>query len=277
MIFITNKLKKQPCCMFIITLLFASNFLCAQRKGVLLDSVFSNVLNEYRNYRVILPSGYNASTEKKYDVIYVLDGETVVNAVAPIQKIAANWRLSPRCIIVGVDNKFIAGVKQRDRDLTPTHISRVPLSGKADNYVKFFKDEFVNHINNRYPTSGRNTLFGHSHGGTFAIYSMLKAPNLFDAYIAADPSLWWDNNYVSEQAKNLFPKLHNLKTSLYIAGREGNAYERMGIATMNTTLKSNVPEALKWKSKAYENETHITIILKAFYDGIKFVYKDLKK
>ncbi len=278
----TTNMKNRKKLLFFITITFlcVSNTIIAQQNNaVIQDSLFSKTLNEYRNYRVVLPAdySYDLNSDKRHDVIYVLDGETVVNVVSPTHKIASDWQAIPRCIIVGIDNKFIDGVVMRDRDLLPTHDKRSPLSGGADNYIKFIKEELMPHINKTYATSKYNTLFGHSHGGTFAIYSMLKAPNLFSAYIAADPSLWWDERYVTKLAKETLPNLANLDAKLFISGREGMPYRGMGIEAVGDILKENSPNNLYWKSIAYENETHITILLKTVYDGLKFVYPNFKK
>jgi predicted alpha/beta superfamily hydrolase len=43
-------------------------------------------------------------------------------------------------------------------------------------------------------------LVGHSFGGLFAINVLLTHPEYFNAYVANDPSLWWDNEItISEQ------------------------------------------------------------------------------
>ncbi|WP_298477442.1 alpha/beta hydrolase-fold protein [uncultured Maribacter sp.] len=254
-------------------LLCVSHIGIAQQNSTpLVDSLFSKVLNEHRNYRVILPIDYDTNSGKKHDVIYVLDGETVVNVVSPIHRIASDWGEVPRCIIVGVDNKFVDGVVMRNRDLLPTHVSSSPLSGGANNYLKFIKEELMPHIDKKYATSKRNTLFGHSHGGTFTIYSMLSEPNLFNAYIATDPSLWWDGGYVTKKLKESLPNKPNLNVKLFVSGRKGYPYKNMGIETMDAVLKTNAPKNLKWESVAYENETHISVLLKTVYDGLKFVY-----
>lgn len=45
-------------------------------------------------------------------------------------------------------------------------------------------------------------LFGHSFGGLFTLYSLFTKPGLFDTYIAASPSIWWnDCSIVKEQGK----------------------------------------------------------------------------
>jgi predicted alpha/beta superfamily hydrolase len=43
-------------------------------------------------------------------------------------------------------------------------------------------------------------LIGHSFGGLAAINNLLEAP-LFNAYIANDPSLWWDSELLIRKAK----------------------------------------------------------------------------
>lgn len=262
----------------VLTFLCVFHDLNAQQKNsVIIDSLFSNVLNEQRNIRIFLPIGYKSETAKTYDVIYALDGETIASLVSQIHNVNVGWGLMPKAIVVGLDNKTLNGVVQRNRDLTPTHMNRFKLSGKADNYVSFIKSELMPYINKNYRTSERNLLFGHSHGGTFAIYTLLREPNLFNTYIAADPSLWWDDEYISKLANKQLDNLSNLNTSLFISGRKGKPYNQMGIAVFDKILKDKDPKKLQWKSVSYENETHITIILKTIYDGLKFSHQDYKK
>lgn len=238
------------------------------------DSLYSGILDENRTLQILLPEGYESNASKTYDVIYVIDGERVTNVVSAIHDMAAEWEEVPRCIIVGVNNKTIAGVKQRNRDLLPTHMDRAPLSGKANNFVKFFKQDLIPYINKKYPTTGRNTLFGHSHGGTFAIYSLLQEPKLFSAYITADPSLWWDDQYVIKLTDQKISPGTEMTFALFISGRAGEPYIGMGTHAMDSVLKKRLPQQAMWKSVAYKDETHFSIMLKTVYDGLKFVYQE---
>jgi len=263
---------------FIVLIILGNiNTIYSQEGRPIQDSLYSNILNEQRNIRIVLPEGYEPNSEKTYDVIYVIDGERVTKIVSPIHDITSNWEEIPKCIIVGVDNKEIDGVSQRNRDLLPTHLERSPLSGKADNYIKFFKEDLIPYINKKYATTNRKTLFGHSHAGTFALYTLLNEPTLFNAYILADPSLWWDDKYVIKLAEKKLSLMPNINTSLFISGREGKSYIAMGTDAMGDVLEKNISKENVWRSIAYKNETHFTIILKTAYDGLKFVYKGFKK
>ena len=252
------------------------NTIYSQESRLIQDSLYSNILNEQRNIRVILPKEYKSNPEKAYDVIYVLDGERVAEKISAIHDMTSDWKEIPRCIIVGIDNKYIDGVTQRNRDLLPTYLERSPLSGKADNYINFLKEDLIPYINQKYSTTDRKTLFGHSHAGTFSMYTLIKNSNLFNAYILADPSLWWDDKYVTKLAEKKLSVMQNIDISLFISGREGERYIAMGTQAIDEVLERSILKENGWRSMAYKNETHFTIILKTAYDGLKFVYRNFK-
>lgn len=237
------------------------------------DSLFSKVLNEQRKLQVVFPEGYDANSKDKYDVIYAVDGEWHTETVSQIHFYTTHWKFMPKNIIVGIENTYLDGVNHRDRDLVPTHNDVQPLSGKADNFLAFLKDELIPYINKTYPVTGENTLFGASHGGTFAVYALLKEPTLFKSYIAADPSLWWDNRYISKLAAEKLPEMSGVHATLHISGRKGDAYEGMGIVAMDSVLKAKAPKGLIWETIDYPNEIHNSVKLKSIYDGLKLAYR----
>jgi hypothetical protein len=106
----------------------------------------------------------------------------------------------------------------------------------------------------------------------FVINALLNTPQVFKSYIAADPSLWWDNGYILKMAPAKLPALAGLNTTLFISGRTGKEGEDMKIDAMNGILKEMAPAGLTWKSIAYPDETHSSIRLKSMYDGLKFSY-----
>jgi pimeloyl-ACP methyl ester carboxylesterase len=143
-------------------------------------------------------------------------------------------------------------------------------SGGGANFLGFIKNELIPYINEKYPSNGDNTLWGHSLGGLFVINAMLNEPKTFKTYIAVDPSLWWGDGYIQKIAPDKLPALVGLNITLFISGREGN--ETMKIATMDTVLKKMAPAGLTWKSVRYPDETHSSVRLKSIYDGLKFAY-----
>ncbi|MEO8452318.1 MAG: alpha/beta hydrolase-fold protein, partial [Gemmatimonadota bacterium] len=142
------------------------------------DSLHSKILDEQRFLQVYLPAGYDSSAARKYDVVYVLDGEMLARFLPPIAAFEESNELMPPVIVVGIKNAFVPSVGQssRERDLLPAHVEDSPLSGGADTFAKFLKDELIPFIARRYRTSGTNILFGHSYGGLFTVYLLLTQP-----------------------------------------------------------------------------------------------------
>jgi predicted alpha/beta superfamily hydrolase len=236
-----------------------------------LDSLQSNSLNQKRYFQVFAPPGFQPGSNEKYDVLYVLDGGNWnIGVILPMQRfIHVNDHMPPTLVVsvMGID---------RNVELTPTHLSTWDApTGGADKFLGYIKDELIPYINQHYPSNGENTIWGHSLGGMFVLYALLKTPDAFKSYIAVDPSLWWDDHYVPKMAGAILPSLAGKKATVFIAGRQGPPFHDMGIDTMETILKKLAPPGLDWTVVPYAGETHSSVRFKATYDGLHFTYEGL--
>ncbi len=170
----------------------------------------SDVLGEERTVVVRLPESYQTSA-RSYPVLYLLDGEYFLPAaVAAVQFLSENEYVHfaamhqpvPELIVVGIINV------DRNRDFTPTHApvqgaSRFPTSGSAGEFLQFLETELIPLIDSEYRTHPYRLLSGWSLGGLFTVHTFLERPDLFSAYIAISPSLWWDNRVMVQRADSL--------------------------------------------------------------------------
>lgn len=242
--------------------------LFSQNAYIKKDSLYSEVLGEQRQLQILFPKNYKAESNEKYAAIYLLDGPWNQELVGTIRDFIHVEKHMPPTIIVSIVNV------DRNRDFLPTQSENVPTSGGADKFLEFISSELKPFMNENYPLKGEDILHGHSFGGVFTMYALLEEPELFDAYLAGDPSFWWDNNYMVDLATEKLPSLEGSGSILFIAGRkDNNAYADMGIDKMDSVLSIYKPDDLHWKSVAYENETHGTSRLKHAYDGLRYVYE----
>lgn len=251
---------------FVIPFLLLLDPATAQNLPGRRDSLHSGILKEERIIQVLLPESYKPGSAEKYDVLYLVDGDSNLKSISAIQQFAQAESQSPPMIIVAVFNTH------RDRDLLPTQAGQGAPGGAA-NFLSFFKNELIPHVDKTYPTNGNNLLFGHSFGGVFAMYALLAEPQLFNAYLAIDPSFWWDGGFMNKLAASRLNGALQPGKSLFIAAREGDGFKRMGIADMDSILKDKAPKDLNWKVVAYPDETHGSVRLKGVYDGLKFFYE----
>ncbi|WP_440132982.1 alpha/beta hydrolase-fold protein [Chitinophaga sancti] len=235
--------------------------------GNKIDSIYSGILQQERVIQVFTPQDYKPGSDKKYDVLYVLDGGNWnTGLINNIQRYQENEGNVPPTIVVSV-----LGI-DRNKDLTPTHQDDWPTSGGGTKFLHFLRDELIPHINKNYPSNGDNTLWGHSLGGLFVINALLQEPGTFKSYVAVDPSLWWDRGYISTITPEKIPALAGSNTTLFISGRTGREAEGMKIPGFESQLTKLAPAGLKWKVILYPDETHSSIRLKSTYDGLRFSF-----
>jgi predicted alpha/beta superfamily hydrolase len=249
--------------------------------------LFSEVLNEDREYWVYLPDNYADSSLGKahYPVVYLLDGDFYFYAHVAMQKNLAKglYQYMPETIIVGIMNT------DRSRDLTPTqsqlvHQGKViyQSSGGAAAFHRFLTGELRNRIDSSYRTNGYNILVGHSFGGLFAIYSLLNFPGTFQSIVSHDPSLWWDNQLLLKQADERWEGLPLEGVNLYVSlahekASEGDRF-RHAQSIQEFCLKhlgETAGNGLRAKWEYFANEDHGTICFPASFQAMKFLFEGI--
>lgn len=240
------------------------------------EKFYSNILKEERTLLIYTPVQADKTSLQRYPVLYLLDGEEHFYAtVGMIKQMSSIWG---DMIVVGIANT------DRNRDLTPT----INNTGGGDRFMKFVKMELIPHIDSAYSTAPYRIFSGHSLGGLTVINTLLNSTPLFNAYIAIDPSLWWENKKLVQQAKSDFHKKKYGNTSLFIARANDmpigmNNQTALKDTTINTVLYRSVLQfvnilktekqcGLTWSSKFYPDEVHETIPLIGEYDALKFLF-----
>lgn len=270
-------------------LIFVLSILKAQTPYTIGEThtIHSTILNEDRIIDIQLPKNYSNEnfSKGKYPVVYVLDGDSNFSLMASLERFSTKflYRSQPEMIVVGIRNV------DRARDYTPTKSSEMTkdnklvyeTSGGADLFAGFIEKDLKPYINKHFRTNGFDVLHGHSFGGLFAIHTLINHTNLFDAYIAIDPSLWWDNKVVYKQVKKDF-KTKDLKNkSLFVA----LAYEELGSQTdrleHGSTIKKFceevMPESnLKASWKYYPDYDHGSVPVPSAYDAMTSIFKGIE-
>jgi len=167
----------------------------------------SNVLNEERTLLISKPAGYEDGADR-FPVLYLLDGETHFRYTSGIVEfLAANDRI-PKMLAVAIASGSFA---QRARDLTPPSSAEIdnrfrPSNGGADAFLSFLAGELVPFVEKTYRTRPYRVLVGHSFGGLFAIHALAANRKFFNAYVAIDPSLSWNDGAVVAEAGSFFSR-----------------------------------------------------------------------
>jgi predicted alpha/beta superfamily hydrolase len=246
----------------------------AQQTGlpVIEDTVYSAALHEKRALKIVLPEGYRDTAGGRYDVVYTADGEWNTSILSGIRQFL-QIDFMPPVIIVGIPNAYAGATSHRTRDLTPTSLAGPGMDGGADNFLLFLQNELIPYIEKKYPVSNNRIFCGGSLAGLFGMYTFIKKPQLFDAYLLADPSFWWDNAYLKKLVINDNGTLRRLHKTLFITARPGTAVEQ-GITSMDSVLRLiGSEDGLRYKLEICDGETHNSMVFPTFYYGLKFTYE----
>tara|TARA_R110002051_G_scaffold321512_1_gene409376 strand:- start:80 stop:532 length:453 start_codon:yes stop_codon:yes gene_type:complete len=145
--------------------------------------------------------------------------------------------------------------------------------GGGRNFLNFIETELIPFIDKKYRTAPIRTLVGHSLGGLLTINSYLDKHSLFDAYLAIDPSIWWDEEMMKNKVDSISSISLNKKLYIATANQGAANYERnkkrhdalYTLLTKRSAEKPNVEIAY------FENENHRSVPLIALYEGLKYL------
>ena len=264
-----------------------------------IDTIYSKVLNENRVFWVYSPKTdpNSGSGKVTYPVVYLLDGDGhFASVTSMIRQLSEGFtRFFPQMIVVGILNT------DRMRDLTPTHIKGSPdfkdsaifkSTGGGEKFMAFMEKELMPHIDSAYSTSPYRMFIGHSLGGLMVIDALFHHKNLFNAYVAIDPSLWYDERNLMKQTGNLLSSGNFNNKSLYIAiantmkaGMDTGSVRHdvsnstshiRSILDFTNLLKQDQKSGLKWAYKYYADDDHGSVPLIAEYDALRYIFSNYR-
>ncbi len=177
--------------------------------GHKIETLDSKINNKSYKLFVNLPDGYKPEENKKYPVIYILDGQWDFATAVAAYSTSQYDGLLPKAFIIGISyaGKDPNYTNLRANDMTPTKLPQITDSGDAKLFTEVLRNEIIPFIDKGYKTTSTNrTLAGNSFGGLYTHYALFNASDLFQNYIICNPSLWYDNelafSYENEYYKN---------------------------------------------------------------------------
>jgi len=241
-------------------------------------------------YKIFIARQKNVA---RYDrVVFMVDANAqfpiLLNSYAKIyangakQNAKAVSKLSKTVLIVGIgyDSPLAYDTKCRTRDLTPAASGEEYANGGgAAEFYDFVKDELFPLVDKKYSTAKSDKIyFGHSFGGLFGIYALLRDDGIFDEFFIASPSLWWGESQLIRDALDKGKLRSNLKAKfiMLVAGsremRKGKT-DKAGILKVADLAKILKTKGLSCEFRLYEGASHGEVIPLALRDLALFTQR----
>lgn len=243
-----------------------------------------------REYRIYISQPKQPAPGRGYPVIYVLDGnaffQTFQEAIK-IQSVRAEKTGVTPSIIVGIgypiEGTFAAS--ERCYDFTPSSPSvdappkpdgkPWPKSGGASDFLAFIEEELKPQIEQNFEIDReKQTIFGHSLGGLFALHVLFTHINAFQNYFVSSPSIWWNNQSVLENEAEFIDELGRASSEVGVFLTVG-ALEREHMVRDANELSERLLNLYhnKFRFAFYEaeEENHASVVPTVLSRALRFV------
>ncbi|MGO9065318.1 MAG: alpha/beta hydrolase-fold protein [Myxococcaceae bacterium] len=235
-------------------------------------TLHSQALGEERVSAVVMPASYGRG-QQRYPVLYLTDAEAQLGHTRTTADFLARNGLMPEVIVVGILNT------QRTRDLTPTagtaaEHADYPTAGGGERFLDFLEHELVPAVEARYRTVPLRLYAGHSFGGLLGVHALLSRAGLFQAVVAASPSLGWDDGLVLREARALKAGRPPLPRGLYVTlgGREASPEVLEDFESFAKAMQHVPWPNFDWAWQLVPDEDHGSTVLLGYYAGLRHLF-----
>jgi len=235
------------------------------------DEINSSKLNAVRQLKIKLPKDYDPSSELKYPLIIVFDGDYLFEPISGQVDFQTYFDDMPNSIIVGV----VQGSERR-YDGYCDEVTGLPKESGL-RFHDFVAEELIPYLDERYNTSKFRVAVGHDLMGNFINSYLFKDDPLFNAYVCISPDL---SGTVRDY---LGKRLEFFKDDIfyYMATSDKDLpYTRDAVLNANAQISQVQNQYLTYYFDDFKNDTHYTLVNSAIaksFDKIFELYKPLRE
>lgn len=240
-------------------------------------------------YRIFVSYPKGEPPAGGYPVLYVIDGNAYFASFAETRRLL-EYAEKGKALVVGVgyptDEAYDA---RRTADfLFPVPTAGPPAQAKSDptatntardKFLAFLTGKLRTEIGQRYKIDpDRQSLFGHSFGGLFALHALYARPDAFQSIVAASPSLEWNVQDLLREERAFAARLKDGKVTrtsrlMLVAGDQDSDDDPEPARALAARLERLSAYGLGTRYRLYEDEIHMTVPTRAVTDTLRFVFR----
>ncbi len=165
-------------------------------------------------------------------LIVCMDGLWTLGTMVDAIRIMSMSGEAPEAIVVGVsfaEPRMSEYMRQRARWFSPSPWEPPEASGvkgvaaeecgRADQHMRFVQDQLLVSLGSEHTVADR-WYFGHSFSALFGLRMLFEDPSLFDNWILASPSIWWDQRTILAYEQRYADANEDLAASVFISSGE---------------------------------------------------------
>lgn len=229
------------------------------------EYIESQKLRKNRQISIITPPSYDSEKDKKYPVIYILDGDYLLESFNGTLQYAYYFDDLPEAILVGIHQG-----KNGDRFVDTATTDEGLPNESSGNFYEFLTTEVVPFIDKNYRTVPYKAIAGHDLTAGFLNFFLYKDNPVFNAYIAICPDFPVDMEYRLPGRLNSI----NKPISYFLASSEGDLDRIFNSCNLvNEEVAKLEVSNLSFKYATYDALSHYSIVPNAIPNALYHIFK----
>jgi len=224
---------------------------------------------------VALPEDYDSSADRRYPVIYILDGGTLFPMLLGYSRYLKFAEEVPETIVVGISygNDNSVDGNYRSTDYTAPAADRDYWGGAAT-FQKMLESELLPLVEDSYRADpAMRVIFGHSIGGQFVLFTALTRPGLFQGYIASNPALHRNLSFFLQKPDAANASGNDSRLFVGSGANDEPRFREPAVRWMNHwSVQNDTPWQLKVTT--LDGHNHFSAPPAAFRDGLRWVFAE---
>jgi uncharacterized protein len=227
-----------------------------------------------RDYDLYIHVPAEFEKDKKYPVVYILDGQWDFKLMDSVLGGLAYDKFVPPMVLVGITYSGADPDYNSLRAMDYTPVAGPPKgSGDAAKFYAFLKDEVIPFAEQNYPADPkRRVLMGSSFGGLFTLYGMFKDPGLFSRYMAASPAVSYGDRYSFKQEAEYAKAHKELAVRLYMGVGSDEGLTKP-VQEFMKAMDSRGYKGLTREFKVFDPERHASNKPELYNRGLRFLFQ----
>ncbi|MGQ2983482.1 alpha/beta hydrolase [Flavobacterium sp.] len=238
----------------VLTLLIA--FIWPLSAQVKVEEIASKKLNATREITILTPPSYATDKNKKYPLLFLLDGDYLFDPFSGIVSYTEYWNDLPEVIIVALTQD---NAEQREFDTQTAEQNGLPFD-QSEKFFEFLAYELVPSLEKNYRVAPFKIIAGHNMTANFMNYFLFKEKPVFNAFISMSPEL------AVNMETQLPEQLAKLKSPVYyyLATADGDlASQQKTIKALDTNIKAVTNPNLKYFFDDFRGASHYSLVARA--------------
>lgn len=236
-----------------------------------------------RDYQLWLELPSRFDPEREYPLVLCLDAIWTWGTVVDAVRVQALSRELPWCIIAGVahdtaDLREVTNARAMDFTTTATPAPemtgvRVPGDqlGGAEAFRRWLDDAVLPMLRERYRVS-ETVLVGHSFSALFGVHVLLNTPEMFERYLLASPSVWWDDEVMFRVEADHARTHDDIAATVFMSKGSLETDEYSHHKEFHDQLASRDHPNLDLHWEQFDGENHLSVVSTAVNRGLRVLF-----